>query len=150
MKRLKVVLSDSEIESLREKVRSGISPAREIAHARVLLGSHEGHPDKQIAREAGVSRATICRIRGRFVRDGKEAAVVRRAQPPRPNKRKLTDEGEARLIALACSEAPEGRARWTLRLLADRAAEIGLHLSHESVRQALKKTNSVLGVSSAG
>lgn len=144
MRRIGIVLSEEELALLRKKVSSGSSTAREIAHARVLLGSHEGLPRDRAAREAGVSPSTLDRIRARFAEGGLEAALARRTQPPRPQRRKLTDETEARLIALACSEAPQGRARWTLRLLADKAVELGVvegGLSHESVRAALKKTS---------
>ena len=75
---------------------------------------------------------------------GVDAALSRKAQPARPTKRKLGDELEVRLIALACSDPPEGRRRWTLRLLSHKVVELGLSevpLSHECVRQALKKTN---------
>ena len=153
MRRIAFVLSEEELAFLRKKVSSGVSSAREIAHARVLLGSHEGLPRDRVAREAGVSQATLDRIRSRFAEAGLEAALARRAQPPRPGKRKLTDEVEARLIALACSEAPQGRARWTLRLLADKAVELGVvegGLSHESVRVALKETDCALTESPAG
>lgn len=153
MGRIAFVLSEEELAFLRKKVSSGVSSAREIAHARVLLGSHEGLPRDRVAREAGVSQATLDRIRSRFAEAGLEAALARRTQPPRPEKRKLNDETEARLIALACSQAPQGRARWTLRLLADKAVELGViegGLSHESVRQALKKTNCALTESPAG
>jgi transposase len=153
MGRIGIVSSEEELAFLRRKVSSGVSSAREIAHARVLLGSHEGLPRDRAAREAGVSQATPDRIRSRFAEGGLEAALARRTQPPRPAKRKLTDETEARLIALACSEAPEGRARWTLRLLADKAVELGVlegGLSHESARAALERTSCVLTGSPAG
>ena len=153
MRRIEVVLSAEELALLRKKASSGVSPAREIARARVLLGSHEGLPGRRVAREAGVSEATVARVRGRYAEGGLEAALRPRPQPSRPEKRKLTDEAEARLLALACSEAPAGRARWTLRLLADRAVELGVveaGLSHESVRAALKKTSSARIASSAG
>lgn len=148
-----VELTDEERSFLRKKVSSGVSPAREIAHVRVLLKADGGLTDETIAREAGVTVRTVERVRRRFATQGLEAAVSRRAQPPRPRQLKLTDETEARLIALACSEAPAGRARWTLRLLADRAVELGVvegGLSHESVRAALKKTSSGRIASSAG
>jgi hypothetical protein len=148
-----VVLTEEERSSLRKKVSSGVSPAREIAHARILLGADEGKKDAELAREAGVCVGTVAAVRRLFAQQGLESALSRKAQPPRPDKRKLTDQTEARLIALACSEAPGGRARWTLRLLADKAVELGAieaGLSHESVRQALKKTNCVLTESPAG
>jgi len=104
-----------------------------------------------VAKEVGVSSRTVQRVRQRAALEGLDAALSRRPQPPRPQRRKLTDEAEARLVALACSPAPEGRARWSVRLLADRSVELlGLPLSRESVRQALKKTSSSPGSWSAG
>ena len=149
----KVELTDEQRAALTRKVSSGVSPAREIAHARALLGADGGGKDADVAREAGVTVRTVERVRRRFATEGLEAALSRRAQPPRPRQLKLTDETEARLIGLACSEAPAGRSRWTLRLLADKAVERGVvegGLSHESVRQALKKTSSARTGSPAG
>ena len=139
-----VVLSDEERALLRRKVSSGVSPAREIAHARILLGADAGEKDARIAREAGVSPRTVESVRRLFALEGLDRALSRKGQPSRPRQLKLTDETEARLIALACSEAPAGRARWTLRLLADKAVELGVvegGISHEGVRAALKKTS---------
>lgn len=149
----RVELTDEQRATLTRKVSSGVAPARDIAHARILLGTASGLTDGAAAREAGVTVRTVERVRRRFAQEGLEAALSRRAQPSRPRQLKLTDETEARLIALACSEAPQGRARWTLRLLADRAVELGVvegGLSHESVRAALKKTSSVRTGSGAG
>jgi hypothetical protein len=89
------------------------------------------------------SAATVGRVRTRFFRQGLDAALERSA-PDRVYQRSLDGRAEARLIALACSEAPEGRDRWSLRLLAHKAVELGVveSLSHETVRKTLKKTNS--------
>lgn len=149
----KVALTDEQRDFLSRKVSSGVSPAREIAHARILLGADAGKKDADLVLESGASLRTVEGVRRRFAQQGLEASIARKAQPPRPEKRKLTDETEARLIALACSEAPEGRARWTLRLLADRAVELGVvegGLSRESVRRALEKTSSARTGSEGG
>ena len=147
----RVRLSESERSALRRKVSSGVAAAREVRHAQVLLkvdsspGVGPALSDGAVAEQVGFSSRTVQRIRQAYAKEGMEAALARKPQPPRPGKRKVTDLAEARLIALACSEAPEGRSRWTLRLLADRAVELRLvegSLSHESVRQALKKTSS--------
>ena len=141
MKRIEIRLRPLELSYLKEKVSSGISPAREILHARALLDSHEGVSLAQME-ASGISRTMGCRVRRAYAQGGLKRALFRSPQPPRPLKRKLTDETQVRLVALACSPAPEGRTRWTLRLLADRAAVLFEEkLSHESVRQALKKTN---------
>jgi hypothetical protein len=88
----------------------------------------------------------VARVRQQYARDGLDAAVDRKA-PQREYRRKLDGEQEARLVALACSAPPEGRKRWTLRLLAERlvALEVVEDLSHETVRQALKQTGSSRG-----
>jgi transposase len=97
-----------------------------------------------------LSLRTIERVRQRFVEAGLEAAL--KCRPGGGRKRKLDGESEAHLIALRCGETPEGKGRWTLRLLAEQMVELGYveHLSHESVRQVLKKTNCNPGGKSAG
>jgi transposase len=146
-------LSEKEREALRRKVSSGLAPAREIMHAYVLLKIDQGLTDKAAAEGVGVDPRTVQRIREKCSKYGVEAALTRKAQPPRPSKRKLTDEVEARLIAVACSTPPDGRSRWTLRLLADKAVELEIvsgEISHESIRQTLKKMNCVLTESKGG
>ena len=102
--------------------------------------------DKEIARALKVGIATVERVRRRCVEEGLEAALGRRQQLNR-RQRKLDGAGEARLIALTCSQPPEGRASWTLRLLADQLVECEIvdSISTETVRQTLKKTNSSPG-----
>ena len=138
-----VVLDEGQRQALRALVRSGKAPARKIAHAHALLKADEGKGDAQAAAELGLSPETCYRVRRRFCEEGLESAVEHkhpvRLKPPR-----LDDAAEARLLALACSPAPEGRARWTLRLLAGKLVELG-HvdgISHETVRRALRKTSS--------
>jgi transposase len=100
-------------------------------------------PDEHIADAVEVSRATVERVRQRFVEQGLQVALVRK-QPDRPNRQPTLDgAAEARLIALACSQPPAGRAAWTLRLLADKLVELEVvgSICHETVRQVLKKTS---------
>lgn len=150
-KKYNVTLTQEERRMLREMVSRGKAAARKLTHARILLkaDSSDGGPgwnDAAIAEGLDVGRATVERVRQGFVEDGLEAALERR-KPRREYRRKLDGDGEAHLIALACSKAPEGRSRWTLRLLADRmvALEQVDHLSYETVRDVLKKTNLSLG-----
>lgn len=146
-----VTLTDEERQRLRGLIASGKGSARKLMHARVLLkadrrGGKPGWKDATIANGLEVGIATVGRVRQRLVEDGLEAALV-----PRPSRRqyhrKLGGEEEAHLIALACSEPPEGRARWTLRLLAERmvALEYVDTVSYETVRGVLKKTHSSRG-----
>lgn len=99
--------------------------------------------DRQIEQAFGVSYRTILRIRKRFVQQGMQAALHRCKQPERPAKRIVDGEQEAHIIAVLCHERPQGRERWSLRLLASRVVELEIveHLSHETLRQVLKKMN---------
>jgi len=151
MKKYIVTLTDDERKELGRMLASGEGAARKLTHARILLKADRsaagpGWDDAEIAEALEVGTATIERVRKQFVEEGLEAALSRR-RPRREYQRKLDGDGEAHLIALACSQAPEGRKRWTLRLLADRrvALEYVKELSYETVRRVLKKTNSSRG-----
>ena len=150
-KKYVVTLTAEERDALEMMVSCGKGAARKLAHARILLkaDASEGGPnweDAAIAQALEVGRATVERVRKEFVEESLEAALERH-QPRRDYRRKLDGDGEAHLIALACGQAPEGRSRWTLRLLAQRLVvlEGGETVSHETVRRVLKKTNSSLG-----
>ncbi len=149
-KRYVVELTEDERGSLKGLISSGTAPARMLNRARILLkadaGEHLGNEalsDEAIAGMLETSAATVGRVRTRFWRQGLEAALERSA-PDRVYERSLDGRAEARLIALACSRAPEGRDRWSLRLLADKAVELGVvgSVSHETIRKTLKKTSS--------
>ncbi len=142
-----VTLTAEERTMLEEMTRSGKAAARKITHARVLLKADvaaggPGWPDEQIAGALDVSASTVRRLRLLFVEEGLDLALN-----PRPAQRvyptKLDGAGEAHLIALTCGAPPEGHARWSTRLLADRFVALG-HveaLSHETVRRTLKKAS---------
>lgn len=145
-KRYVVKLTNQQRERLLKLLRSGTAPARTLNRARILLKADADGPDRwtdeRIAQALDTSVATVGRARKRFFRQGLEAALER-SLPDRVYERSLDGRAEARLIALACSEAPEGRDRWSLRLLADKAVELGIvgAVSHETVRKTLKKTS---------
>jgi transposase len=147
-KRYRVTLTAEERDSLERMISRGKADARKLAHARVLLQADEaeggpGWVDATIAAAVRVSVRTIERARQRFVEQGLAAALLPKPSP-RIYARKLDGEREAHLVALACTRPPEGKARWSLRLLAERMVELE-HvdaLSHETVRQTLKKTSS--------
>lgn len=150
-----VNLTVEERQSLEAMVNTGKRAAATITHARILLKADAGQAsgswrDQDIKAALDISIRTIERVRRRFVEEGLDVALNPR--PGRGRKRKIDGEAEAHLVALRCSEPPEGRGRWTLRLLADRmvALEYLDELSHESVRQVLKKTNYSLGGKTAG
>jgi transposase len=147
-KKYVVTLTAQEREELTRLVSVGRAAARKLTHARILLmtDASAGAPareDGDVAEALSVSVKTVERVRERFVEQGLEAALVP-AKSSRIYARKLDGTQEAKLIALACSEPPEGKPHWTLRLLADRVVELEIAdaVSYETVRQTLKKTRS--------
>ncbi len=146
-----VNLTEEERGQLHKLVTSGRSAARTLTRARILLKTDGGDDDQTIARALDVGVATIERVRQRCVEEGVEAAITSR-RPKRDYQRKLDGSQEAHLIALACTEPPEGRARWSLRLLADRMVQLEYvdSVSHETVRGTLEKTNSNRGGARSG
>ena len=150
-KRYRVTLTSEERAQLTVLLEKGKAAARTLTHARILLKADQseegpGWKDTAIVTAFDVSLSTVSRVRHAFVEAGLETAL-RRRPPSTPRERKLDGVQEAYLIALACREAPEGYARWTLRLLADRMVRLEYveAISHETVRQVLKKTNSSPG-----
>ena len=141
-----ITLSSTQRQSVEHSVKAGTAPARSILHAQVLLKADEGPggpkwSDHQIEEAFLVSYRTILRIRQRFVQEGLEAALHRRKQPTRPQKRTLDGEAEARLVALLCQQTGEGESV-SYRVLATRLVELEIvqSVSHETVRQVVKKT----------
>ncbi len=164
-----VQLSNEEREQLEELVKRGkLEKARrpsalklekgrrpsalKLTRARILLKADqaEGSPaytDAEIAEALDVSPKTVFNIRQKWVELGLEQTLERRPQQTPSRQPKLDGKAEAKLIACSCGPAPEGRSKWTLRMLGDKAVELGLadSISHETVRQTLKKTSSSLG-----
>lgn len=155
--RYKVTLMESERVKLEVLTRNGKTGAKKFINARALLlcdaGSHgSGWTVAKIAEALGVTSRTIEHIKKRFVEDGFEAALERKQRETPPRAVVFDGEFEARLIALACSEAPEGHSRWTLRLLADKAVELKFadSVSHMTAQRILKKMNLSLTSVSTG
>ena len=153
-----VTLTEEERDLLTKMISSGSAPARKLTRARILLKSNRGPggpnwTDKAICEALDVGMATDARGRRRFVENGLEDALNQR-KPRRKYLRKLDGHAEAHLTRLACSEPPEGKKRWTLRLLAEKLVmldEVEVDsVSHETVRQVLKKTNLNLGLTNSG
>jgi transposase len=143
-KKYLVTLEDAEREQLEPLLHSGVHATRKVTRARILLKAAEGWEDQALTAALSVGRATVERLRQRFVEEGLGALEER----PRPGTApKLDEKAEARLIAEACSDAPAGCKRWTLHLLADRVVALGLaeSYSYESVRRVLKKATSNRG-----
>ena len=153
MKKVFVVrLTDEERSELEALIRKGKASALTLARARILLKADQGDKrkawtDAQIAQALQVAPKTVFNVRRRWVEEGLEAALNRKKQehPSRP--RKLDGKAEAELVATCCGPAPPGRARWTLRLLADKLVELEAveSISPETVRRTLKKMRLSLG-----
>ena len=140
-----VRLDREERDQLEHLIRGGKSPARKVTRARILLKSDASWGIERIMDALDTSAGTVCRTKRRYLEGGLKRALEEDPRPGHPAK--LDERGEAHLIALACSEAPEGHDHWTLRLLASKVVELGLvpSMSHEGIRKRLKKTNSSRG-----
>jgi len=142
----RVTLTAEERTELEQLITAGKTAARKLIHARILLLADTSpetiRTDDDIVAAGGIGPRTIARVRQRFVTEGFAAALDHRPQPPRPDKIKIKGDVEQQLVRLACSDPPEGRCNWTLTLLADELAALGVvkSVSTETVRQALKKT----------
>ena len=148
MKKYVVRLSSQEREHLSRLIASGKGPARLFARARILLKADVGRhgpawSDARISEALEVTVQTVERVRRQLVEEGFEAVLTRHPYRQKVSRRKVDGEVEAHLVALTCSEAPRGRSRWSLRLLADRMVELGYveSVSHETVRRTLEKTS---------
>lgn len=145
-----VDLTDDERGQLMEITRRGRSPARKLKRAMIVLKADEGRGDGEIAQMVDVGLATVGRRRKRFVEEGLEMALSERPRSGRPLE--IGGKQQAHIIAVACSQPPEGHARWSLRLLAEKAVELEIveSVSPEGVRKLLKKTRSSPGRRSNG
>jgi len=150
-KKYAVRLNQTERESLEQLVKAGNTSARKLTRAWILLKSNatEDAPNwsyERICEAFNVSEVTVYQVRKSYVENGLEKTINRK-KPEREYEHRLDGEAEAHLIALACSEAPEGQERWTLRLLRDRMIKLEYieDVSHETIRTTLKKTNLSLG-----
>ena len=155
--RYRVTLTKEERKELETMSRRGKTHARRFIHARALLLCDAGADGpawnvSDVATALGVTSRTIEHLKKRFVEDGLEAALERKPREKPPREIIFDGAFEARLIALACSDAPEGHRRWTVRLLADKAVELSFaeSVSHMTVQRVLKKTNLSLTSASTG
>ena len=155
--RYRVTLMEQERKYLEASTRSGKTGAKKFIHARALLLCDAGPfgpawTVADVADALGVTPRTIEHLKQRFVEEGIDAALERKPREKPPREVIFDGAFEARLIALACSEAPEGHERWTVRLLADKAVELrfAASVSHMTVQRVLKKTNLNLTSASTG
>jgi transposase len=142
-----IVLSAEERSSLESLVSKGKHSVRKVNRARVLLELEKGVQHQAVAEHVGVSLATVYNVHGRFL-EQRLASLEEQARSGQP--RKVTPEMEAAVTRIACSEAPDGRSRWTVSLINERIVELGFQVHDESVRLALKKANSNPGSESSG
>jgi transposase len=149
MKKYLVTLTTDERDQLTALIAAGKAAAQKLAHARILLKADQadGGPawtDDRIAEAVEVSTATVERVRRRFVEQGVEAALTRKTQDKPSRERVLDGAAEAELIVLACSPPPDERARWTLRMPADKLVQLEVvgTVCTETVRRVLKKMSS--------
>jgi transposase len=145
-KKLNIVhLNEQEREELRQYLRKGKSSARSLTRARILLLADDRRDDEEIAETLKVSKSTIIRIRTRYCEGGLDSALHEKARSGAPSK--IDGRIEAELTLLACSDPPDGRSKWTVRLLADKLVEIEVvdSISHMSVQRLLKKMKLNLG-----
>lgn len=140
-----VSLKEKEREDLKQYLRKGKSSARSLTRARILLLADEGRDDEMIAEALKVNKTTVSRIRTRYCEGGLDFALHEKARSGAPPK--IDGRIEAQLTLLACSEPPDGRSKWTVRLLADRLVEMEVidSISHMSVQRLLKKMKLSLG-----
>lgn len=136
-----VKLKMKERKLLKQIIGKGSEKARKITRCRILLLADEGKSDTRIIESLMVARNTVRTVRLRYVREGLDAAISEQPRPGAPNK--FTGRQRAKITAIACSQPPEGRNRWTLRLIADRVVELEMvdSISHQTVKRVLKKTN---------
>jgi homeodomain-containing protein len=156
MDKYRVSLTPDERAGLEQMVSTGKAAARKLTHARILLLADTTpggeRTDGQIVAALGVGLCTVGRVRKRLVTQGLGHAISPNPQPPRPDKIKIKGDVQQKLVQLACSDPPQGRCHWTLQLLADEVAALGLvdAVSTETVRKALQKTTSSRGSSRRG
>ena len=148
-KHICIELTQEQRTQVEQLIRKGDTPARTNTRARILLLSDRSQGEKRTDREVAdavlCSMSTVTNVRHRFLAGGLQNALYDKERPGAQPK--FTGEIEAKLTMLACSDAPDGAGRWTLRLLAEQMIELGYvdYISHVTVRELLKKTNSSLG-----
>lgn len=148
MEKYIVKLTQEERENLLTLIKTGKASANKLTHARILLMADESNnnemkkTDEEIGKQLHVSAKTVARVRKQLVEGGLESALLRKPHA-NPKSRKIDGEQEAHLIALCCSNPPEGRSRWTLKLLANKLVEMEIvdQISSTTVGRVLKKTN---------
>ena len=142
------VLSEADLTTLDQLVSKGKESVRKLNRIRTLQFSHQGQSPEQISTLLGISVATVYNLRKRYRDQGIQGAIGEKARPGQP--RKVTQQVEAHITQIACSQAPDGRTRWTASLINEKLIQLEIHIDDESVRLALKKVSLNLGLKSNG
>lgn len=142
------ILADADLITLKHLVSKGKESARKLARARALQFLHQGQHPQQISDLLGISVATLFNLKKRYRQEGLQRAITEKARSGQP--RKVTQQVEAQITQLACSQAPDGRTRWTVALINERLVKLQIHIDDESVRLALKKANLNHGLKNSG
>lgn len=142
------VLADADLITLKQLVSKGKDSARKLNRARALQFLHQGQHPRQISDLLGISVATLFNLKQRYRQEGLQRAITEKARSGQP--RKVTQEVEAQITQLACSQAPDGRTRWTAALINERLVKLQIHIDDESVRLALKKASLNPGLKNSG
>jgi len=143
MRTQQLKLRAKDREYLMDMTKTGLRNAREFERAYILLALDKGKKHEEISEFYNVSRITIWRVKRKYVESGAEEAIKDEPRPGQPKKFDETDAAE--VVAMACTDAPEGRSRWTLRLLEKSLRNKGIMINRETIRLLLKKTNVSLG-----
>ena len=142
------VLSEADQTTLHQLLSKGKDSVRKLNRARALQFSHQGQHPEQISTLLGISVGTVYNLRKRYWQEGLQGAISEKARPGQP--RKVSAQVEAEITAIACSEAPDGSVRWTVRLINERLIKLDIHVHDESVRLTLKKASLNRGSKSNG
>lgn len=142
------VLSEADLTSLNQLLSKGKESVRKLNRARALQFSHQGQSPEQISGLLGMSIGTVYNVRKRYDQEGLQRAINEKNRPGQP--RKVTQQVEAQITQLACSQAPDGRTRWTANLINDKLVKLNIHIDDESVRLVLKKVSSSPGSKNSG
>lgn len=141
-------LSEAELATIARLLRKGKESTRKLTRARVLQGLHQQKAPQQLHDALGVCLATVYNVKNRYQQNGLQAAIGEKTRPGQP--RKVTQQVEAHITQIACSQAPDGRTRWTASLINERLVKLDIHIDDESVRLVLKKVNSSPGSRDSG
>lgn len=142
------VLAEADLITLNHLLSKGKESVRKLNRARVLQFSHQGQSPEQISRLLRMSIGTVYNLRKRYDQEGLQRAINEKSRPGQP--RKVTQQVEAQITQLACSQAPDGRTRWTANLINEKLVKLDIHIDDESVRLVLKKVSLSPGSKSSG